>query len=195
VVDLPVGGPLVLQSFGGGGGRGGGNGGQAATLLTINGPIAPPKSGLPPLPERLNTIPRLDPSAAAVTRPMVLAGGRGGRTINGQSMRTDASMQDMSSVFRVKLGDLERWNIVNQSGETHVFHVHDVEFQILSRNGVAPGPTEAGRKDTVMVRPRETVPILMRFEDYTDGMPYMYHCHILPHEDQGMMGQFVVEQA
>jgi Multicopper oxidase len=58
------------------------------------------------------------------------------------------------------------------------------------------GPTEQGRKDGVMVRPRETVPLLMRFTDYTDPqMPYRYHCHILQHEDQGMMGQFVVVPA
>ena len=47
-----------------------------------------------------------------------------------------------------------------------------------------------------MVRPGETVPLLMRFEDYADPEnPYMFHCHILQHEDQGMMGQFVVVPA
>ena len=61
---------------------------------------------------------------------------------------------------------------------------------------VRPSPAEQGRKDTVMVRPRETVPLLLRFTDYADEtMPYMYHCHILQHEDQGMMGQFVVMPA
>ena len=85
---------------------------------------------------------------------------------------------------------------MNASREAHVFHVHDVQFQILERNGAAPGPTELGRKDTVLVRPGETVPLLMRFEEYADAhMPYMFHCHILQHEDQGMMGQFVVVPA
>jgi blue copper oxidase len=82
---------------------------------------------------------------------------------------------------------------VNTSGQTHLFHVHNIQFQILDRNGATPGPSELGRKDTVMVPPRQTVPLLMRFVDYADSeTPYMYHCHILQHEDQGMMGQFVV---
>ena len=53
-----------------------------------------------------------------------------------------------------------------------------------------------GRKDTVQVRPGEIVPLLMRFTDFADAdTPYMYHCHILQHEDQGMMGQFIVVSA
>lgn len=102
-------------------------------------------------------------------------------------------MADMASALRVRLGDLERWDVINRSRDTHLFHIHDVQFQIVSRNGAAPGPGEVGRKDTVMVRPGETVPLLLRFTDYADAeMPYMFHCHILQHEDQGMMGQFVV---
>ena len=144
----------------------------------------------------LNAIERLDPAVVTVTRQMVLGGGRGGRTINGQSMLTTAEMEDISNALRVRLGDLERWDVVNSSRNTHLFHIHDVQFQILDRNGAAPGPTEPGRKDTVLVRPGETVPLLMRFTDYADpGTPYMYHCHILQHEDQGMMGQFVVVPA
>ncbi|HCX68900.1 MAG TPA: oxidase, partial [Rhodobiaceae bacterium] len=47
--------------------------------------------------------------------------------------------------------------------------------------------------DTVVVNPREQVRVLVRFEENTDpDLPYMYHCHILEHEDAGMMGQFVV---
>ncbi len=46
----------------------------------------------------------------------------------------------------------------------------------------------------MLVRPFETVRIIKRFEDYADPVnPYMFHCHILEHEDVGMMGQFVVE--
>ena len=105
-------------------------------------------------------------------------------------------MRDMTSALRVRLDDLERWNVVNTSRQAHVFHVHDVQFQILERNSVAPSAAELGRKDTVVVRPGETVPLLMRFTDYADAeTPYMFHCHILQHEDQGMMGQFVVVSA
>ena len=94
------------------------------------------------------------------------------------------------------MGDVERWNVVNQSGQTHVLHVHDVQFQILDRNGAAPPLAEQGRKDTVVVRGGETVPLLLRFTEYADAdMPYMFHCPILEHEDQGMMGQFLVVPA
>ena len=93
----------------------------------------------------------------------------------------------------IKLGDTEIWTVWNDSAMAHPFHVHDVQFQILSRNGVAPGANETGWKDTVLVLPDERVEIISRFEDYADTeSPYMYHCHILEHEDAGMMGQFLV---
>ena len=69
-------------------------------------------------------------------------------------------------------------------------HLHDVQFQILDRNGRPPEPQERGRKDTVLVMPGDVVRIITRFDDYT-GI-YMYHCHLLEHEDNGMMGQFEV---
>jgi len=54
-------------------------------------------------------------------------------------------------------------------------------------------PTLAGWKDTVLVPPGTTVRLLVRFADYTNpAVPYMFHCHLLQHEDNGMMGQFVV---
>ena len=62
-----------------------------------------------------------------------------------------------------------------------------------SRDGAAPVASEAGLKDTVVVRPGETVGLIMRFIDDADpATAYRYHCHLLNHEDNGMMGQFVV---
>ena len=64
---------------------------------------------------------------------------------------------------------------------------------ILDRNGKLPSLHERGWKDTVLVEDDETVRIMMEFKDYADPhSPYMFHCHILEHEDHGMMGQFVV---
>ena len=114
---------------------------------------------------------------------------RGGRlTINGRNM-------DLNYINeRVKLGDTEIWEIENNSTRMmqlpHSMHLHDVQFQILDRNGKKPSPAEQGRKDTVLVQPGERVRIISRFEDY-EGI-YMYHCHFLEHEDNGMMGQFEV---
>lgn len=68
-----------------------------------------------------------------------------------------------------------------------------VQFQVLSVDGKKPAPVLSGWKDTVFMPPGRTVRLAMRFTDYTDpNSPYMFHCHLLPHEDHGMMGQFVV---
>ncbi len=115
-------------------------------------------------------------------------GGMGMRfTINGKTM-------DMARIDEVvRLGTDEIWEVINRSPMPHPFHVHDVQFRILDRNGRRPRGLERGLKDTVLVWPRERVRLLLSFRDYADPeLPYMYHCHTLEHEDAGMMGQFVV---
>jgi FtsP/CotA-like multicopper oxidase with cupredoxin domain len=68
-----------------------------------------------------------------------------------------------------------------------------VQFQILSIDGAEPPDHLSGRKDTDYLSPRKTYRLIMSFEDYTDpDVPLMYHCHLLLHEDEGMMGQFTV---
>ena len=94
---------------------------------------------------------------------------------------------------RVRLGATEIWEVVNQGHMAHPFHYHGTSFQILSRNGSAPAAFEAGWKDTVLVRRGETVRLIARFgQPAHDAHPFMFHCHILEHEDNGMMGQFTV---
>jgi FtsP/CotA-like multicopper oxidase with cupredoxin domain len=94
---------------------------------------------------------------------------------------------------RVPLGSIEIWEIRNTTPLVHPFHIHNVQFRILDRNGRAPLPHERGLKDTVLVDPGSSVRFITEFSDYADAThPYMYHCHILEHEDAGMMGQFVV---
>lgn len=94
---------------------------------------------------------------------------------------------------RVRKGTTEIWRLENVSMMAHPFHMHDVQFQIVDRDGQPPAANERGSKDVVLVNAGETVRIIMRFEDYADEhYPYMYHCHILEHEDAGMMGQFLV---
>ena len=191
-IDIRSSGAMRLQNFNGNGGGGrGGNNAQTGTLLTINPTGA--ATALAALPAQLNAIVRLPPGSASQTRDMILGGNHDNPTINGQSMTSMAEMMNMANALMVKLDSTEIWNLVNQSGDTHAFHVHDIEFQILDRNGAAPAANQAGLKDTVMVSPRETVRIIMRFTDFADpNTPYMYHCHLLTHEDSGMMGQFVV---
>lgn len=115
-------------------------------------------------------------------------------TINGKQMSMDRIDE------RLKLGELEEWVVINDSSgmggmrmmnsTPHPFHVHGVQFRIIEKNARTPPANERGWKDTVMVKDGEEVRILVRFKK--KGL-FMYHCHILEHEDSGMMGQFLVE--
>ena len=94
----------------------------------------------------------------------------------------------------VEVGQTEIWELHGANNQYHPFHIHDIQFYILERNGSPPPLNERGRKDVVAVGPGEVVKIIGTFNDFTGETPYMYHCHILPHEDRGMMGQFQVQQ-
>lgn len=84
----------------------------------------------------------------------------------------------------VKLGDLEEWKIKNIDDDDHTFHIHVNDFQVMSVNGQ---PYKAhGLQDTVILPANGTVVVRMQFLDFV-GI-FVYHCHILPHEDTGMMG-------
>lgn len=107
--------------------------------------------------------------------------------INGRAMDMDRIDE---TVVR---GTTETWTLRNGGDVTHNFHVHDVQFRVVEVNGKEPEPALRGRKDTVAVPLGTTVKIVLRFDGPADpDTPYMYHCHLLKHEDDGMMGQFVV---
>jgi FtsP/CotA-like multicopper oxidase with cupredoxin domain len=170
-----------------GGMMGGGGGAPAFSFLEIR-----PANNLAasaPLPTTLANLPMPDESAVKRTRKFELQMGMmgSGFRINGQDMKMDV----INEV--VKKGETEIWEVSSNGMLPHPFHVHNTQYRVLSRNGRAPAPNEAGLKDTVVVNPGEVVRILVRFDTYTDAeRPYMYHCHILEHEDGGMMGQFTV---
>jgi FtsP/CotA-like multicopper oxidase with cupredoxin domain len=92
-----------------------------------------------------------------------------------------------------RLGTAEIWEISagGMPPMAHPFHIHGASFRILSKNGRNPAAHEAGWKDVVLVE--EHAEILVRFDHPgPPRMPFMYHCHILEHEDHGMMGQLAV---
>jgi len=71
--------------------------------------------------------------------------------------------------------------------------VHDVQFKIISRSSGTIADYEKGWKDTVAVPLGESVSFIAKFDDFADSTnPFMYHCHFSNHEDEGMMGQFLV---
>jgi blue copper oxidase len=178
---------------------GGGGGTMTALTLTRNGDQG--FTGSMP-----NALANLTPpvrSAATVTRSFALDMGEGGAQlaalaaawgnfcgdgsmgINGQPMKMDHIDEE------VRKGDTEIWRITVDD-QLHPFHVHGCSFRILSQQG-APAPAYAqGWKDMVHVEDGWSE-VLVKF-DYpaTKDTPYMYHCHILEHEDCGMMGQFTV---
>jgi FtsP/CotA-like multicopper oxidase with cupredoxin domain len=126
------------------------------------------------LPAALRHVPALDTAQAVARRVIVLSQG----LINGKAM--DMSRVDISA----RLGTTEIWEIENIVGMDHPFHLHGFHFQVLDRNGV---PTAYRTwKDTINVPRHETVRIIVHFDDYPGK--WMFHCHILTHEDQGMMG-------
>ncbi len=106
----------------------------------------------------------------------------------------NGALVDMGVINEVvALDNVEMWEITNATGIAHPFHVHMIQFYVVTRNGVVPPAHEQGRKDVVLVRPLETVRIITKFETFAnEDVPYMYHCHMLIHEDDGMMGQFLV---
>ena len=91
----------------------------------------------------------------------------------------------------IRRGTTEIWNVTNadpiEFNVPHNFHLHLVQFRVLSRDGGAPDPDDLGRKDTVLLPPRRTVQLQITFGDYTGRYPY--HCHFLEHSAIGMMGQ------
>ncbi|MBA2469339.1 MAG: multicopper oxidase domain-containing protein [Chloroflexia bacterium] len=110
----------------------------------------------------------------------------GHNRINGQEM-------DMTRINEViPAGALEVWN-VRTNGQPHTFHIHGATSWVLEVNGEEPPAHLRGPKDTVFIGPDHAVRLAVQFDTHVDpGTPYMYHCHILKHEDNGMMGQFVV---
>jgi blue copper oxidase len=139
----------------------------------------------PELPERLSSSgDSLDPADGVRTRRFELSGST---SINGRSLELDRIDQVVTR------GTTEVWEVENNSDIPHSFHPHDVRFRVLEYTGGPPPAEVSGLQDTVFVPPHETMRIVTRFEDYSDpDVPYMFHCHVLEHEDRGMMGQLVV---
>ena len=101
---------------------------------------------------------------------------------------------DMNTINEtVYLNTTEKWRVTNNTGIAHPFHIHDMHFYILNIDGGPVPNYEQGKKDVVLVMPMQYVEFITKFEDFADdSIPYMYHCHLLHHEDDGMMGSFKV---
>ena len=137
------------------------------------------------MPEELGEPPSFGPEVAVAERSFHL---NGTAEINGREMDPER----IDTVVRA--GSVERWE-VRADGTGHSFHLHDVQFRVLSVGGAEPPPELSGWKDTVFLPSSSRVSLLIRFSHHADAeTPYMYHCHLLRHEDNGMMGQVLVTE-
>lgn len=145
------------------------------------------------IPDKLTTIKDLSKTDVVKRRFFGLTGMGHMVAINGKQMdlwRIDE---------QIKINTTEIWEITSRVGMmgmmmrssnvVHNFHAHGIQFQILERNGSPPPANERGWKDTLQIDDGERVKLITRFHYPGD---FMYHCHILEHEDNGMMGQFRV---
>ncbi|MGW4246361.1 multicopper oxidase family protein [Nocardia sp. NPDC004722] len=149
-------------------------------VLTLRATADPAPA--PALPATLATITPLVP-ALPVTRTFDLKW----FMINGAKM-------DMNRIdLTLTTGATEIWSVRNLEDWPHNFHVHDTQFQVRAIDSTPPPPELAGWKDTVYLEPGRTYELAVHFPGPADpAHPYMYHCHLLHHEDQGMMGQFLL---
>ncbi|MDQ4079452.1 MAG: multicopper oxidase family protein [Gemmatimonadota bacterium] len=131
------------------------------------------------LPTTLRVVPPIDTTGVTTRRLMVLTQGM----INGRLM--DLDRVDVQSTIDA----VEIWEIENLVGMDHPFHLHGFQFQVLERNGV-PEPFRSW-KDVVNVPKHGTARFIVRYDNY--GGKWMFHCHILSHEDHGMMGILQVQ--
>ena len=130
---------------------------------------------------------------ATVNRTVSITGGQNGGAVPFTFDNTVFNINNINKVLTVDT--TEKWTIVNSPNAVfgHSFHIHDVEFKIVSRSTGAVGAYESGWKDTFFISRGESVSFVCRFKDYADAThPFMYHCHFSQHEDDGMMGQFTV---
>ncbi|MEY2829671.1 MAG: hypothetical protein RIQ33_1529 [Bacteroidota bacterium] len=165
-------------------------------LLKINF-IAPTSSPVMNIPAALTPLSTIPISSATHNRYFIFD------TITGMGIMPNFAagpfainqkLFEMDSINEtVYLNTTETWTLINKTMVAHPFHIHDVEFLIVDINGNLPTKFQQGWKDVVLVMPGDTVRFITKFEDFADDhIPYMYHCHVLHHEDDGMMGSFVV---
>ena len=146
-----------------------------AIQVTNDAPVAPL-----PIPTTLRAITPLDTSRVSARRVVTF----------GQGMINNRHFDFARVDFTAKLGATEIWKVENLVGMDHPFHLHGFQFQVIERGG-KPEPFPSW-KDVVNVRRQETVKLVVRFDDFPGK--WMFHCHILNHEDQGMMGILEVKR-
>ena len=167
--------------------------GNDFSILDIN-VVAQTSNPILTMPTSLaNNTPLLESSANA-NRSLTFTSASGMGDIVGPFLINNSSFDMNVMNYTIPLNNVEIWTLTNQTPIAHPFHIHDIQFYILDINGTPPPPEMQGLNDVVLVPGgMGTVRFITQFTDFSDSItPYMYHCHMLTHEDMGMMGQFLV---
>ncbi len=177
VVEFEPGDEIILHSYKGNAGL---DNGEFELLKIV---AASELTDSVPIEGQLSTVPPIEVPEDARVRQFKLT----------MENKINDKLMDMYRIDEVvPAGTTEIWEI-NNFGWSHNFHIHNAAFRVLDINGKEPSVYERGRKDTVFVPNGAKVRIVVEFGDYADpDFPLMYHCHLLLHEDQGMMGQFLL---
>ena len=173
---------MGMGGMGMGGSDSGKSIGPTTPLLTVD--VAAGTSAPAALPAELRTVPTA-PMRAVKRRSIsfgAMSMGNGEFVIDGQSFDADRITADP------RLGTTEDWVVTNNSMMDHPFHLHVWPFQVIARSG--GGQLDPGWRDTVNIPMGESVTLRIPFEDY--GGKTVMHCHILDHEDLGMMANVEV---
>jgi blue copper oxidase len=164
----------------------GGSGTYDFLAITASGTDTPAD-----LPSTLNTIDRYD-TTDFTARTITLSQNGATMLINGSAGTTMAAMAMISTTVGAK----EIWTIQNSTQLEHSFHLHDVPYQLISINGEDPTGVQLGWYDTYEVVGGGSIKIAMEFTDFSDDTyMYMLHCHLLQHEDEGMMASLMVTES
>ena len=92
-------------------------------------------------------------------------------------------------MITVPIGNYQHWKVINDSHEDHPFHIHQVHFLAYASNGPSiQGPYWL---DTVNLKPTESLDLIMDFTDPIIAGMSLFHCHLLKHEDKGMMAKIL----
>lgn len=125
--------------------------------------------------------------------PDTILSGQQGK-VDGPFLMNNTPFHMDSINVKTFLDNKEVWTLVNKTLVAHPFHIHDIQFFVLDINGNPPPPQYQGLKDVILVEPNDSVRFITKFTTFADNtVPYMYHCHLLHHEDDGMMGTFLVQ--
>lgn len=159
--------------------------------ITVGAPTASPVTTVP---SALASFTPLLEASANATRTLTFTSSTAMNNLNGPFLINGAGFDMMTINYTIPLDNIEIWSLTNQTPIAHPFHIHDVQFFILDINGVAPPAHLQGYNDVILVPGgMGNVRFIAQFSDHAnDSIPYMYHCHMLMHEDEGMMGQFLV---